>query len=195
AAQPFPTRRRLRARSRTPRRAHARTRRPSAPSSAGRSRAPRPRPRPRPGRRRARPGGSAQYRRLFPVPRDRPREALVEVALRLEPEPLPRLLDVRDPEFDVGVVERPEDDLAGRAGQPLHPLREVEDRHGRARVADVEGLTDGLVSLEAQQQRIDHVVDIAPGADLRAVAVNREVTPANPTLHQTSDPPPPHLSL
>ena len=42
-------------------------------------------------------------------------EALVELDLRLEAEQLARLLDVRDPQLDVGVVERLEDDLAGGA--------------------------------------------------------------------------------
>ena len=51
---------------------------------------------------------------LLAIPRDRPREALVEIDLRLEAEHLARLLDVRDPQLDVGVVERLEDDLARR---------------------------------------------------------------------------------
>ena len=51
---------------------------------------------------------------LLPVPSDRPREAVVELDLRLAAEQLARLLDVGDAQLDVGVVERHEDDLAGR---------------------------------------------------------------------------------
>src|SRR5438067_2170589 len=36
-------------------------------------------------------------------------------------------------------------------------------------------LTDGLVALEREQQRVDHVVDIAPRANLRAFAVDHEI--------------------
>ena len=51
------------------------------------------------------------------VPRDRPGEPLVELDLRLEAEQLARLVDVRDAQLDVGVVERLEDDLARAAGR------------------------------------------------------------------------------
>ena len=50
-----------------------------------------------------------------PVPLDRPREAVVELDPRLPAEQLARLLDVRDPQLDIGVAERGEDDLAGAA--------------------------------------------------------------------------------
>ena len=66
-----------------------------------------------------------------PVPRDRPLEAVVELDLRLPAEQLARLLDVRDPQLDVDVVERREDDLAGAAAEALDPLREVVDRDRR----------------------------------------------------------------
>src|SRR5204863_2490518 len=85
------------------------------------------------------------------------------------------LVDVRDPELDVQVVDRLEDELAGAAGERLDPAGEVEDRHRRARVADVEALADRVLVLEREQQPFDHVVDVAPGADLRAVAVYRQV--------------------
>ena len=45
----------------------------------------------------------------------------------------------------------------------------------RARVADVERLPDGVRMLEAEQHACDHVGDVRPGSDLRAVAVNRQV--------------------
>ncbi len=60
-------------------------------------------------RRRASLGGDGES---FPVPRDRLRQAVVELDLRLPPEQLARLLDVRDAQLDVGVVQRLEDDLA-----------------------------------------------------------------------------------
>src|SRR5207247_6697728 len=101
----------------------------------------------RPRRRRARLDG---FERPFPVPSDRLRQALVEIDRGLELEELARLLDVRNPQLDVRVVERLEDELAGATGEALDALREVEDRHGRARVADVERLPDGLGPLEAE---------------------------------------------
>src|SRR5207302_11122423 len=164
--------RRRRARPRTPARAPPRTRPPSGPWSAGPTRAP-TRPRRAPPRRD--PGTLGGYGRPCPVPRDRPFEALVEIDLRLPAEQLAGLLDVRNPELHVGVVQRLRDDLARTAGQPLDPLREVENRHRRPRVPDVQAMADGLGPLEAEQQRLDHVVDVAPGADLRAVAVDDQV--------------------
>ena len=64
--------------------------------------------------------GSVIARRVLPVPGDRPLEPLVELDLRLEAEELARLLDVRDAELDVRVVERLEDELV--AGQPVSRL-------------------------------------------------------------------------
>src|SRR5919197_4875896 len=177
-----------------PQRAPVRTRRPSGPSSAARFRAPRPRPPPPRGRRPATRAGSSQCRAALAIPRDRPGEALVEVDLRLESEHLTRLLDVRDPQLDVCVVERTEDDLAGRLGQPLYPLGEVEDRHRRARVADVERLADRLVALQAEKQRVDHVVDVAPRPDLGAVAVDRQAAARERRLDEGADRPTTDLS-
>ena len=88
---------------------------------------------------------------FLPVPSDRLLEALVELHLRLPAENLAGLLHVRDAQLDVGVVQRLEDDLSRRAADALDALREVEDRHGAARVADVERLTDRCRMLEAQQ--------------------------------------------
>ncbi len=42
-------------------------------------------------------------------------------------------------------------------------------------------------ALEAEQQRLDHVVDVAPGADLRAVAVDRQVAPGERRLDERAD--------
>src|ERR1043166_6140146 len=90
------------------------------------------------------PAGASSARRQaldgtpLAVPTDRAGEALVEIDPRLPAEQLARLVDVRDPHLDVGVVERPEDDLGLRPRQPPDPRREVEDGHDRARVADVE---------------------------------------------------------
>src|SRR5205823_7350886 len=108
-------------------------------------------------------------------PRDRPLQAVVELYARLEADLVAGLLDVRDAQLDVHVLERREHDLAGTAGDALDALREVEDRHGRARVADVEALADGTRMLEAETHGLDHVVDVAPRADLRAVAANGQV--------------------
>src|SRR5207249_11870519 len=87
-------------------------------------------------------GGSRQGRFSFPVPRDRAGEPVLEVDLRLDTEQPPRLVDVGDPDLHVGVVERTKHDLAVRPREPLDPLRQVENRHRRARVADVERLAD-----------------------------------------------------
>ena len=54
---------------------------------------------------------------VLAVPRDRPVEALVELDLGLEAEQLAGLLDVRDPQLDVRVVERLEDDVARAPGR------------------------------------------------------------------------------
>ena len=121
------------------------------------------------------------------VPRDRPREAVVELDLRLEAEQLARLVHVRDAQLDVGVVERREDDLARAAGEPLDPRREVVDRDRRARVADVEASRRPPRALEAEQHAVDHVVDVAPGADLRAVAVDRQVAAGERRLDERAD--------
>src|SRR5918996_693611 len=124
---------------------------------------------------------------LLAIPRDRPLESLVEVHLGLEPEQRPRLRDVRDPELDVGVVERLEHDLARAAGQPLHALREVVDRDRGARVPDVEALPHGARMLEGEQRSVDHVVDVAPSADLGAVAVDRQVLAGERRLDERAD--------
>src|SRR4029079_14902861 len=81
--------------------------------------------------------GLRQRRCPRAIPRDRPLEAVVELELRVEADVLARLLDVRDAQLDVDVVERREDDLARAASEPLDALGEVEDRDGAARVADV----------------------------------------------------------
>src|SRR5205823_6754694 len=91
---------------------------------------------------------SCDGRLSCPVPRDRPLEAFVELHSRLPPEYGARLLDVRDAQLDVGVVQRLEHDLAGRVAEPLDPLREVVDRDRRARVANVERLADCVGMLE-----------------------------------------------
>ena len=49
--------------------------------------------------------------RVLAVPGDRPLEPLVELDLRLEAEELAGLVDVGDPQLDVRVVERLEDEL------------------------------------------------------------------------------------
>src|SRR5207247_10548336 len=108
-----------------PRPAAARTRRPSGPSSAAPSRAPRRSRRAPPRRRRAARGGLRQRRPAAAIPRNRPFQALVELDLRLEAEELARLVDVRDPQLDVCVMERLEHDLARATGQPLDAQREV----------------------------------------------------------------------
>jgi hypothetical protein len=72
-------------------------------------------------------------------------------------------------------VQGLEDDLRARVGDPPNPVREIEDRHHRARVPDVENLPDRRVILEDQEQRLHDVVDVAPGTDLRAVPVDHEL--------------------
>ncbi len=125
--------------------------------------------------------------RSLAVPRDRPLEPLVEVDLRLEAEQLARLVDVGNAELDVRVVERLEDDLTGAARQALDALSEIVDRHRRARVADVEALADGVRMLEGEEGAVDHVVDVAPRADLRAVPVDREVASREGGLDERAD--------
>ena len=70
---------------------------------------------------------------------------------------------------------------------PLDALREVEDRDGRARVADVEGLPDRGRMLETEQHARDHVGHVRPGADLRAVAVDRQVAVGDRGLDERAD--------
>ncbi len=53
--------------------------------------------------------------RVLAVPRDRALEPLVELDLRLEAEELARLVDVRDPQLDVRVVQRLELELSVEA--------------------------------------------------------------------------------
>jgi hypothetical protein len=84
-------------------------------------------------------------------------------------------------------VQRLEDQLARAAGQPLDPLRQVDDRHRRARIADVERVADRLRQLEAEQHRLDHVLDVAPRPDLRPVAVNDEVAACERGLDERAD--------
>ncbi len=107
--------------------------------------------------------------------------------------PSPRSREARGPcrRWECG-ARRPcsgaaEDELTGASGQPLDPLREVVDRHRRARVSDVEALADRVRMLEREQQRLDHVVDVAPGADLRAVAVDDEVVAGERRLDEGAD--------
>src|SRR5712692_4739145 len=123
----------------------------------------------------------------LPVPRDRPLQPFVQVDARPEAEQLARLLHVRDAQLDVGVVERLEDDLSGAAREPLHPLRQVVDRDRRAGIADVERLADRLRTLETEQRPLDHVVHVAPRADLRAVAVDRQLATRERGLDEGAD--------
>ena len=104
-----------------------------------------------------------------------------------QPSTLARLLDVRDAQLDVDVAERREDDLARAAGEALDPLGEVVDRDRRARVADVERLADRLGMLEAGEDAAHHVGDVAPGADLRAVAADRQVLAGERRLDERAD--------
>src|SRR5262249_39615417 len=137
---------------------------------------------PRPGR--ARLDG---FERPFSVPRDGLRQALVEVDGGLELEELARLLDVGNAQLDVRVVERLEDELTGTTREQFDALRKVEDRHCRARVADVERLSDGLRPLEAEERPGHHVVDVAPRADLRPVAVNGQVASGERRLDERAN--------
>src|SRR5204862_7708629 len=132
--------------------------------SAARTRAPRGSRRARPRRRPAMRAGLRQCRLAGAIPRDRPLQAVVELHARLEADLVAGLLDVRDAQLDVHVPERREHDLAGAAREALDALCEVEDRHGRARVPDVEALADRARVLETEPNRVDHVVDVAPGA-------------------------------
>ena len=58
---------------------------------------------------------------------------------------------------------------------------------GRARVADVERLADRGRVLEAGEHAGDHVGDVVPGADLRAVAVDRQVAAGERRLDERAD--------
>ena len=72
-------------------------------------------------------------------------------------------------------MQGPEDDLRARVGDPPNSVREIEDRHHRARVPDVEHLPNRRVVREDQEERLHDVVDVAPGTDLRAVPVDHEL--------------------
>src|SRR5439155_5514934 len=136
---PFPRRRR----------GAPRTRRPSGPSSTGPTRAPRGSPRAPLHRRPAARAGRLRQRRLpASIPRDCPLEPVVELDDRVEADRLARLLDVRDAQLDVDVLERRKHDLARTAGDALDALGEVEDRDRRPWVADVEALADRVRMLE-----------------------------------------------
>ena len=87
-----------------------------------------------------------------------------------------------------------EDDLTGASGQALHALSEIVDRHRRAGVADVEALADRVRVLECEEGAVDHVVDVAPRADLRAVPVDREVAPRERGFDECSDRPAANLT-
>jgi hypothetical protein len=51
-------------------------------------------------------------------------------------------------------------------------LGQSVDRGDGALVADVERLADGVGMIEGQQHPSNHVVDVAPRPDLRAVAMD-----------------------
>ena len=77
-----------------------------------------------------------------------------------------------------------------RRGQPVRRLircarsKIVTAERG---VADVEALADRVRVLEREQRALDHVVDVAPGADLRAVAVDRQVAARERGLDEGAD--------
>src|SRR5438093_2034299 len=79
------------------------------------------------------------------------------------------------------------DDLAGTAREAFDPLGQVEDRDRRAGIADIERVADRLRAFEAEQKRLDHVVHVAPGSDLRAVTVDGEVTTRERSLDESPD--------
>ena len=77
-----------------------------------------------------------------------------------------------------------------RRGQPVSRWiagGEVVDRHRGARVADVEALAERRRVLEAEERTRDHVVDVAPRTDLRAVAVDDEVATFERRLDEGAD--------
>src|SRR4051812_38723676 len=80
-----------------------------------------------------------------------------------------------------------EDDLAPRLGEPPDPRGQVVDRHGRTRIADVEALANGARVLEAEEDCVGEVVDVAPGANLRPVAVDGKVAPRECRLDEGAD--------
>src|SRR5918994_1599301 len=84
---------------------------------------------------------------------------------------------------------RAEGERSRGRGPELHPLGEVVDRDRRAGVSDVEALADRARMLEREKRAVDHVVDVAPRADLRAVAVNREIAARERPLDERPDRP------
>src|SRR5262249_40873986 len=142
---------------------------------------------PRPRRPGAPAGCAPSYGLVLPVPGDRALEPVVELDLRLESEQLPCLVRVRDTKLDVRVVEGLEDEIVLESRQALDAKREVVDRARRACVADVEALADRVRMLERQEERLDHVVDVAPCANLRAVAVDDERLPGERRLDEGTD--------
>ncbi len=95
-----------------------------------------------------------------------------------------RLVDVRDAQFDVGRQRRAEQDPAARADHAADRLGQAVDGDHRARIADVERLADRGRVLERAQHALDHVVDEAPGADLRAVAEDQQVLVLQRLAHE-----------
>src|SRR5262249_6337750 len=118
---------------------------------------------------------------LAAVPVHRAQKALLQIDLWLELEQLAGLVDVGDAQLDVGVLPRDVLDARRARREPQDLLGERMNRERRARVADVEGVTDGFLPGQRQQDPVDDVVDVTPGADLRAVVVNLESLTAQGT--------------
>src|SRR5438477_226426 len=101
-----------------------------------------------------------------------PRNPLFEIDLGLESQQLTRFYNCRNSQLDVNVILARELNLRLRAKYPQDGAGETVDRRHRALIPDIEGFSDRLGMGHRQQDAFNHVVDIAPCANLCSIAMD-----------------------
>jgi hypothetical protein len=109
---------------------------------------------------------------LVSVPINGALETFLEVDLGLETEEAAGLGHVGDSKLHVRGVAWQMVDGRSRLCDPDDERGEAVDRDRRPWVPEVEGVSDGLGALEAEDHPLDEIVDITPGADLVAFVVH-----------------------
>src|SRR5690348_7110602 len=159
---------------------HPRTPEPSPPAPGTRSAGPVILPPPPQPPVRENPGGSGfrLVRCLRSIPLDRPLKAVFQVDLGLILKQSSSLLNVGNPQRNVGLVPRHKRDFGPGTGEAHNLHCQVVDGNHASRISNVEGLTHGLVSFETGQESSRHIIHVAPCSNLTAVVVDGDVLTA-----------------
>lgn len=109
---------------------------------------------------------------MHPIPIDGKTQSSVQVELALIPKQAVRLVKRWDANVNIRNVRLPKNDRGFGARALDYFLRELENRDGVSRIADIEIFSNGFGAYHHFEQGVTEIVDIAPGAYLRAVVVD-----------------------